>query len=514
MSKKITKEVEHVIRWLAAEFKYLRILHKALERIEQEGLPEQERELKKDLRVARYIGRAELRVEHDIQDVLEELKGAKAVEISASDLHEVLKEIEVPANQLVTEGSQYVGGLRKQLKSIRTDAKVAEKYPDDAHRRQVRREIRRLEAEIADLEEWIAALDAALGKAKVWFEYENSPPRRKEDGSFDKPIISRFENVLHIADFLDHGYRGKEAFYRGDGRGAMLFETHEDAATMDLRKWCQENLTGDLVENCWKALQRIFLGYDDVFEHFLFKELEEEFEHRIREEKDKKKRRAMERKRPHFDRLLERLQRGIIPTRRDVEYFIGYIPTSFDFQTISKEKKWSSTIIIFSKIFFTDLKKVDYHQRHWKSLHEGETWDPPDKLGFNDFDPKGLLMYLDSRKELIKKHSDKIRKKLERMIKKEPGLILKLYREWWYIIRPIDKAAGFGLYDVMVYLDPKKMDGSGSHPDRKISVITCKADSLVGISILWNEPPLYHELVKNYVEKLLRERGMNIPVHG
>jgi hypothetical protein len=83
--------------------------------------------LKKDLRVARHIGRAELRVEDDIKDVLRELKEAKAVEISHDDLNEVLKEIKVPANQLVTEGSRYVGGLRKQLKSIRTEVKVAEK---------------------------------------------------------------------------------------------------------------------------------------------------------------------------------------------------------------------------------------------------------------------------------------------------------------------------------------------------------------------------------------------------
>src|SRR3989338_3959656 len=117
---KITTDVAHAIQWLAAEFKYLQILHRSLERIEQENLNEQEKELKKDLRVARYIGRAEGRVEHDIRNVLDDLEEAKATKISSEAFNDLIKEIEIPSNELVNEGSRYVGGLRKQLKSIRT----------------------------------------------------------------------------------------------------------------------------------------------------------------------------------------------------------------------------------------------------------------------------------------------------------------------------------------------------------------------------------------------------------
>ena len=67
MSKKITKEVAHAIKWLAAEFKFLKIFHQSLERIENEDLDEQEKELKKDRRAVRYIGRAEGKVEKDIK---------------------------------------------------------------------------------------------------------------------------------------------------------------------------------------------------------------------------------------------------------------------------------------------------------------------------------------------------------------------------------------------------------------------------------------------------------------
>ena len=215
---KITTDVAHAIQWLAAEFKYLQILHRALERIEQENLNEQEKELKKDLRVARYIGRAERRVERNIRDVLDDLEEAKSTGISSAKFNDLMKEIEVPSNQLVNEGSRYVGRLGKQLKSIRTDVKIAEKYPDEAHRQQIRNEIKKFESEIEDLEKWIAALDASLKSAVPIIEEYSKPnhfeesEKRYRNEFCEKPIFFHAAPLSNLPGIFEVGILSHEIF--------------------------------------------------------------------------------------------------------------------------------------------------------------------------------------------------------------------------------------------------------------------------------------------------------------
>lgn len=218
---RITKDVAHAIEWLAAEFNYLRLLHKALERIEKEDLGAQDKELKKDLRVARYIGRAEWRVEHNIKNVLEDLEKAKSTEISPDEFNDLIKEIEIPANKLINEGSRYVGGLRSQLKSIRTDAKVAEKYPDEAHRQQIIREIQKLKSDIGDLERWIAALDAGLKKAGSLVEVTSKKPNHFEESEqkyhnkfCERPVCFHGCQLANLISLFETGLLSHEIFKR------------------------------------------------------------------------------------------------------------------------------------------------------------------------------------------------------------------------------------------------------------------------------------------------------------
>lgn len=170
MPKKLTKEIEHAISWLAAEFKFLKRLNADLERIEQEPIKEQEKDLKKDIRVVRFIGRSERRVEKDILDIIKEIKKGRREETSPENVQELFQEVEIPANQLVKEGSLYVGKLKEQLDSIRTSVRLEEKYPDEKNRAIIQQEIEKLENKVRHLMTWIAALDAALKKMKDFFE--------------------------------------------------------------------------------------------------------------------------------------------------------------------------------------------------------------------------------------------------------------------------------------------------------------------------------------------------------
>ena len=114
--KELTKDVEHAIKWLAAEFKFLKRLHSDLERVEELGeknkIDEERSQLSKDIRVVRYVGRAERRVEGDVQNVIKELKEARQKTVSHDQIDKLLQEIEVPAAELLREGSIYVGNLK------------------------------------------------------------------------------------------------------------------------------------------------------------------------------------------------------------------------------------------------------------------------------------------------------------------------------------------------------------------------------------------------------------------
>jgi hypothetical protein len=167
MSKKeLTKEVEHALKWLATEFIFLKRLHSDLQRIENDDIKTQEKELRKDRKVVRYIGRAERRLEKDVNDIVEDIKEAKKIEISESRVKQLLNEIEIPANQLVKEGSQYLGSLKQQLSSIRTDVEIEQKYPSTTKRDEVRREIEKLNSEVEKVISWLVTLDVALKKVE------------------------------------------------------------------------------------------------------------------------------------------------------------------------------------------------------------------------------------------------------------------------------------------------------------------------------------------------------------
>lgn len=197
--KELTKDVEHAVKWLAAEFKYLKRLHNDLQRIENEDVKKQEKELKKDRKVIRYIGRAERRLEKDVKDVVEDIKESKKTEISEDRVQKLLDEIEIPAAQLVKEGSLYVGALKEQLNSIRTNVRVENKYPTARMQKKVKNEIDKLDSEVRKVMTWLVALDAALNKVKDVGDVREVNTRLEEMKKLD---LSTFEGRKELKDLL------------------------------------------------------------------------------------------------------------------------------------------------------------------------------------------------------------------------------------------------------------------------------------------------------------------------
>src|SRR3989338_6219335 len=99
----LTKDIEHALKWLAAEFKFLKLLHEDLERIENEDLDTQKEELRKDKRVILFIRKSERRGGRDINRILGQLHKGSNEGSSVQDINSLLAEIEIPANKLLKQ---------------------------------------------------------------------------------------------------------------------------------------------------------------------------------------------------------------------------------------------------------------------------------------------------------------------------------------------------------------------------------------------------------------------------
>jgi hypothetical protein len=213
----ITKDVEHALKWLAAEFNELRTLYKDLQDLEDQPLKEQEKRLKKDVKVIKYIGRAEKRENNFLKDVLKELDDVKGEQITEAQLQSVLNELRIPSLKLTKECSRFVGELAQHLKDLRTDVAIAARHPDQEHRKIVQNEIAELELEIKIIEEWNAALIVALKKAdKLFADIPNK-------FSLPDPVITRVKKLmlwykgcpidlvdLSYLEILYHDFNGNE----------------------------------------------------------------------------------------------------------------------------------------------------------------------------------------------------------------------------------------------------------------------------------------------------------------
>lgn len=163
MSKKPTKDIVHAIKWLAAEFKFLGELQELL-------AYEEYFNVKNALACLRYVGKAERRVEKDVDVIVAELKEARREEVPREEIEKTLKQIEIPAGMLIKYGSLYVGRLRDELNELRSSVRRKQKFTNESHLVEVEEKIADLKTELKQLVLWVSALDVALIKAKNIFE--------------------------------------------------------------------------------------------------------------------------------------------------------------------------------------------------------------------------------------------------------------------------------------------------------------------------------------------------------
>jgi len=264
-SKELTKEVDFAIKWLAAEFSFLKKFSSDLERIDKEFESDPKRkydyegkELQKDVTVLRYISRAEKQVERDVEAVVKTIKKQRGETTSIANVNKLLSEIEVPAHQLLLNGSRYVGQLRKQLESICTTVQINQKYPKEETRALVQKEIEGLDSEVHHLMVWIAGLDAALKKASAVVEFdqeqlvEDMINGKIQRNWFCLRKVYRNPKIIEFANKIEKEEGGFWKSYEAGGAAGMY---HSEIAHLL-----------DLVQNFIKSGILIDLGCGDHIE--------------------------------------------------------------------------------------------------------------------------------------------------------------------------------------------------------------------------------------------------------
>jgi hypothetical protein len=200
---KLSKDIHHALNWLATEYYFLQKLHKHLEEAEEHKKDQEALKFfKKGYRDTRNIGRAERIVEEDVVKEIETLRQARKEKIDVRDVNKLLEEVEIPANELLKNGSMYLGSLRKQLKSIRSKAAINRKHPDSAVAQEVHQEVEELNIKINKLVGWIAALEVGFKKAEPILEMHTKDYSKMTLWELEE-LQKENESIWNISAFTD-----------------------------------------------------------------------------------------------------------------------------------------------------------------------------------------------------------------------------------------------------------------------------------------------------------------------
>jgi len=163
---KITYDIEHAIRWLVREYRYLEELNEILSRRSTSGIHYAD-----EIKLLHYIKKANKRGNREARIVLSEIEDAAGKELTKQEFNNLFKEVEVPANQLLVKGTFYVSRLKSRLNEGKGSVPSTEREKVRAEKLKVMEGL-----DIGALEKQIVVLESALKKAlRIFYEKEVLP---------------------------------------------------------------------------------------------------------------------------------------------------------------------------------------------------------------------------------------------------------------------------------------------------------------------------------------------------
>ena len=168
--EELKEETKKAVSRVAAEYKFAVEFKKELEKMEGEEDPKKAvKEVRNGLKILRWVGRAERRVDQSEKKILfglEELGEILPENLKTTEkkLH---SKLEIAEKKLVELASMFAGKLKKELHDIKTDEALLKRYEEDPEQaRHIHQHLSGLFAEskghVADLIEWVGTTETIL----------------------------------------------------------------------------------------------------------------------------------------------------------------------------------------------------------------------------------------------------------------------------------------------------------------------------------------------------------------
>jgi len=168
--KELDENTKEAVSKVAAEFKYAKDLDKELEKIEGEEDPAKGvKEVRNAIRILRWIGRAERKVdvsEKKILSNLEELGEILPPKLKSTD-EKLAQKLEVAEKKLVELASMFTGKVKDELEDIKTDEALLKRYEDNPEQAEKVKHhlsalLKETETHVDELLKWISSTEAIL----------------------------------------------------------------------------------------------------------------------------------------------------------------------------------------------------------------------------------------------------------------------------------------------------------------------------------------------------------------
>lgn len=170
--EKLDKDTKEAVSRVAAEYKYAKDLQEQLETIEGEKDPKKaDKEVKNAIRILRWIGKAERRVDQSERKIIANLEdlGKMLPEDLKSQDEQLANKLKVIEAKLVSLASMFTGKVKKELGDIKTDEALLKRYESDTSkaediRMHLLKLLRETEGNVHELIEWIKSAEALLSQ--------------------------------------------------------------------------------------------------------------------------------------------------------------------------------------------------------------------------------------------------------------------------------------------------------------------------------------------------------------
>ena len=176
--ERLGKSTETAIGFSAAEFKYVKELMADLDRIKTESPDKASRDLRQGLRLLRWVGRGERRVDRAERRILEELEELN--KILPADLKRkadrLIQEVKIVEGQVLKKASMFRGNVRKELLELRTEEDLAEHYAKSSGtelervKGYISQLVEKTKAEVQQLRKWIESTEAVLRESERFYQ--------------------------------------------------------------------------------------------------------------------------------------------------------------------------------------------------------------------------------------------------------------------------------------------------------------------------------------------------------